>query len=160
MVLALTTAVLFAACTVEDARYQLRTAPEITATFRDVDSGSDWPSRLALRIHIGKTDRSYWFLPWSGGTDDRQNLASTKDVTAPDWHPPSPDGGSRPLGNLEYIATDAHYSVIDAIPRRNDAAPAHILLPGLGDALWHSTLSSQRDGAPKQFFDLVSCSSN
>ncbi|HEY4031926.1 MAG TPA: hypothetical protein VGM25_16390 [Caulobacteraceae bacterium] len=145
------------ACPVENAGYTLRTAPGITARFRDVDSGRDWPSGLALGIHSATTNRTYWFLPWDGGTDDLQNLASTTDVDAKDWKPPSPDGGPRPLGDLEYVEVDQGYGVIDAIPHRNAPAPAHILIPGLGAALRYGSVDS-RDGAPKQFFDLTSCS--
>lgn len=151
-------------CDVEHARYEMRTAPGITASFRDVDSVraadgiDDWPAHLAFRLHMAKTGRTYWFLPWSGGTDDRQHLASTTDVEAPGWTPPNPDGGPRPLGDLDYLATDAHYNVIDDIPHRGGPAPAHILIPGLGDRLWHqSPIAEPRDAAPKQFFDLVAC---
>jgi hypothetical protein len=165
MLLALAAAVASLSCTVERARYSMRTAPDITASFRDVDTAKaangwdDWPSHVAFRIHIGKTNRTYWFLPWPGGTNDLQNLASTTDVDAPDWKPPNPDGGPRPLGDFDYIATDAQYNVIDDIPRRGGIAPAHILIPGLGDSLWHQSADpSRREGAPKQFFDLVGCS--
>ena len=165
MVIALAAAVASFSCNVEHARYSMRTAQDITATFRAVNTARDangidyWPSHLAFRIHMGKTNRTYWFLPWPGGTDDQQNLASTTDVDAPDWKPPKPDDGPRPLGDFDYIATDAQYNVIDSIPRRGGVAPAHILIPRLGDGLWHQVRElNPRDGAPKQFFDLVSCS--
>ena len=146
-------------CRVEDASYALRHKPGITATFRSVDSGADWPAEVALAIRFADTGRTYWWLPWSGGTDDKQNVASTTDVTRPDWRPPSPDGGLRPLGDMEYIGTNANYDVIDNIPRRGGVAPAHMLFTSLGDAAWHwSTI--QRDSAPKQFFDLIGCKSD
>ena len=150
------TAALF--CKVDHARYVLRTSPNITAHFAPVDTGSDWPSRLAFRIHLGATGRTYWFLPWNGGTDGRQHLASTTDVDRPGWMPPSPDGGPRPIGDTDYIATDASYGVLSSVPQRGAQAPAHILLPNLGDALWHQpTLLDPRETAPKQFFDLIGC---
>ena len=104
-------------------------------------------------------DRQNILVPaLAGGTDDLQNLASTTDVTAPGWKPPDPDDGPRPLGDLDYIATDAGYTIIDDIPRRRGIAPAHILIPQLGDRLWHQWPNVEpRDGAPKQFFDLVAC---
>lgn len=147
-----------APCPIENARYALRTRPQVQAYFVPVDGGPDWPGGLALATYFADTGRTHWWIPWNGGTDDRQNLASTTDVRAPGWHPPSADGGPRPLGDLEYIATDAAYAVIDAIPQRGDRAPAHILLPGLGDAVWHGGFPDRRDSAPKQFFDLVDCS--
>lgn len=146
-------------CKVEDAQYALRHTPAITATFRPVDSGRDWPAKVALAVHFGETDRTYWWLPWNGGTDDRQNVASTTDVTLPDWKPPSPDGGPRPLGDMEYIGTNAYYDVIDDIPRRGGIAPAHMLFTSLGDKTWHWS-TAQRDSAPKQFFDLIGCASH
>ena len=144
-------------CRVEEAHYALRHAPQVRATSRHVDSGKDWPTGLAFGIHFGKTGRTYWWLPWGGSRDDRQNLASTTDVTTFGWRSPSADGGPRPLGDLEYVAADAGYNVIDALPRRGGVAPAHILLTGLGGAVWHWS-TTQRDSAPKQFFDLVKCS--
>jgi hypothetical protein len=113
-----------------------------------------------MRIHIGTSGRTYWFLPWNGGTDDLQHLASTRDVDSADWRPPSPDDGPRPLGDLDYIATDQTYRVLDHVPSRGEQAPAHILLPTLGDALWHRNfaVNDHRDSAPKQFFDLTACS--
>ena len=166
MVFAFAAAVASLSCPLEHARYSMRTAPDITAGFQDVNTGrdpdgwDDWPSHVAFRIHMGKTNRTYWFLPWPGGTDDQQHLASTTDVGARDWKPPNSDDGPRPLGDFDYIATDARYNVIDSIPHQGGAAPAHILIPRLGDALWHQVRDlSPRDGAPKQFFDLVGCSS-
>ena len=153
MPVALLIAAALAACPVEAARYTLRTAPDVTAHFVAVDSGRDWPAHVALAVEFAKSGRTYWFLPWGGGTDDRQNLASTTDVRLPGWRPPSSDGGPRPIGDLEYVATDIAYRVIDETPRRGRAAPAHILIPSLGDRTWHSHF----DAAPKQFFDLTGC---
>src|SRR3569833_1194366 len=91
-------------CRIEDARYQQRFAPAITARFQDVNSGRDWPAHVALLIHVGTTNRSYWWLPFNGGTNGEQNLASTTDVTAPGWTVPSPDDGrQRPLGDVSYL---------------------------------------------------------
>jgi hypothetical protein len=107
-----------------------------------------------MRIHFAKSGRTYWFLPWSGGSDGLQHLASTTDVEATGWRAPSADGGPRPLGDLDYIGVDGSYRVIENMPRRGRPAAAHFLLPNLGDRVWHSN----HDAAPKQFFDLVSCS--
>lgn len=165
MLVAFAAVVAALSCNVEHARYSLRTAPDITASFRDVTTSraagsfDDWPSHVAFRIHMGKTNRTYWFLPWPGGSDDLQHLASTTDVDAPSWKPPNPDNGPRPLGDFDYIATDARYNIIDSIPHRGGFAPAHILIPRLGDALGHQVADlNPRDRAPKQFFDLVGCS--
>jgi hypothetical protein len=153
MLPAIVLAAAVASCHVDSARYVLRTAPDVTAQFRRLEPSVDWPAGLALGVHFAKSGRTYWFLPWGGGTDDLQHLASTADVTAREWRPPSPDGGPRPIGNVDYIAMTRAFRVIDATPRRGDVAPAHLLLPNLGDQTWHSN----RDAAPKQLFDLVGC---
>ena len=146
------------ACKIENARYQQRFAPSITARFQDVESGRDWPSKVALLIHIDSTNHSYWWLPWAGGSDGEQNLASTTDVTAPGWHPPSLDDGPRPLGNVNYMAMNAAYDVLGSMPQRGGPAPAHFFIHDLREALWYRTPSDERDGDSHQFFDLVSCS--
>ncbi len=153
MLVALAAAAALSACKADHARYVLRDTPEITARFVPVDTGRDWPSHLALGVHFARTGDTDWFLPWPGGTDDQQNLASTTDVRASGWTPPSPDGGPRPLGDLMYLAFDAGYRVIDDIPVRGRSAPAHFILPELGDRAWHADVD-RRDSAPKQMFDL------
>lgn len=143
------------ACPIDQARYALRTAPRVTAAFSKVDSGPDWPAGLAFSIDAH--GRRYWFLPWNGGTDGRQNVASTLDPTQPGWTPPNPDGGPRPLGNFEYLGFDASYRLLSAAPRRGEQAPSHILLPHLDDGLRHPPTGVERDSIPRQFFDLVAC---
>jgi hypothetical protein len=56
-------------CPVERAQYVLRTAPQYTTSFVAVDSGHDWPSGVALKLHSNVTKKNYWFVPWNGGTD-------------------------------------------------------------------------------------------
>lgn len=145
-------------CKVENAVYQQRSsAPSITASFMAVASAPEWPSGVALRIHFGNTGRTYWWLPWNGGTNGQQNLASTTDVTAPDWKLPSVEAGPRPLGDVSYLGMDAQYNVLQSVPKRGEPAPAHFLIPDLRSALWYRTAPDQRDGDARQFFDLVGC---
>jgi hypothetical protein len=144
---------LFAAatqCTVENARYTPRHDPDVTAYFRPVDSGPEWPSNVALAIHHRQSGKTFWWLPWNGGTDGLQHVASTEDVMLKGWQPPNPDGGPRPYGDRQYIGTDAAYDLIDRVPRRGDPAPAHMLFPDSAGA--HDPVFPR-----KQFFDLVSC---
>jgi len=146
-----------AVCPAENAHYVLRKAPGVSAYFRNVDSSPDWPSGLALAIHFKKSGHTFWWLPWNGGTDNRQNIASTTDVTAKSWRPPNPDGGPRPYGNMEYLGLNANYDVINDIPRRGKRAPAHMLLPYAGASEFnHGAGNSVSD--TKQFFDIISCS--
>ena len=147
------------ACPVEQAIYTLRTAPQYTGAFRDVAGGDEWPTGIAFGVRSSVTDRSYWWLPGIPGSSGRHYLYSTTDVEAKGWKAPSPDGGPRPLGELEYIATDVSYRVLEEIPRRAASAPAHILLFTLGEALWYGNdrLNQRRERPPTQFFDLTGC---
>lgn len=143
-------------CTIEHAHYALRTQPSVTADFLDRNTGREWPSNLVMRLHIGATGRTYWWIPGNGGTNGQQNLASITDVMRPGWQPPDPDGGRRPHGNADFILTDAHYNVWDHVPVRGGPAPAHFFISWLSDGLWHSS-TDKRDSVARQFFDLVSC---
>ncbi len=142
-------------CPAENAQYRLRHAPEVSASFQRVAADDDWPAGLALAIGF-KSGHVYWWLPAIGGTNHRQTLVSTTDTYAPDWHPPSPDGGPRPHGSIEYLAFDAAYDIVDAMPRRGQPAPAHMLIADAGDAEFdHGAGHSVPD--TKQLFDLVGC---
>jgi hypothetical protein len=143
-------AVTVAWCPVERAQYILRHNPNVTAYFRSVNSGPEWPSGIALAIYHKRSDKIFWWLPWNGGTDGSQNVASTEDVTAKHWQAPSPDGGSRPYGNRQYLGTDVAYNLIDHVPKRGETAPAHMLFPD-------SAGSGDQAFLTKRFFDLVGC---
>ena len=155
MLAALLLSVSIANCPVEQARYALRTEPAVVARFMLVESGPDWPQGLALRLDFH--GRREWFLPWNGGTDGRQNISSILDPTRSGWKPPSPDGGPRPLGDLEYVGLDETYLLLEAAPKRGEKAPAHFLLPHLDDVLRHPSGDKPRDSIPRQFFDLLAC---
>jgi hypothetical protein len=143
-----------AACPVESAHYSLRHSPEMTLSFLPIMSSQDWPAGVAMVFHNSASGHAIYFLPWLGGTDGKQNIAHTTDVTRPGYQLPSPDGGPGRLGDMDYVATDAGYDVIDRIPHKGEAAPAHILIPGLSDSSWRP------DSVVKQFFDLDGCSAN
>lgn len=140
-------------CPAEKAHYSLRHTPGVTLAFVPVAKSQDWPSGIAIAVHYADSAHTNYFLPWLGGNDGRQNVAHTTDVTRPDFHMPSPDGGPGRLGDMEYIATDANYDLIPDMPKMGETAPAHILMSGLADSSWHS------DSIIKQFFDLDDCSS-
>ena len=144
-------AVATAECPAARAHYVLRGRPDISAYFRAVESGKDWPSQLALAIGSSKTGKVTWWVPWQGGTDGRTNIASTTDVTRSGWRPPNPDGGPRPLGDRQLLTLDAVYDIMEGVPQRGKAAPVHMLNPDAG--------SSRDEVFPvKQFFDFVGCS--
>ena len=140
-----------AACPVENAHYTLRHQDGVTLSFQPIASSRDWPSGVAMVIHVTRSGDTNYFLPWQGGTDDKENVTHTTDITRPDFQLPSPDGGPGRLGDMEYIATDAGYEIIDHTPMRGDPAPAHILLSGLSASSWH------QDAVAKAFFDFDGC---
>ena len=143
------------ACPTEKAVYALRTEPAVTARFAPVARSQDWPAGVALRLDVhGKRQ---WFLPATGGTNGENVMISAPDPTAPGWTPPSPEGGPRTLGALQYIGFDETYLLAPSTPRAGQPAPAHMLLPTLDDALRHPSNDADRDSIPRQFFDLVAC---
>lgn len=146
-----------AGCPVEQARYQQRRSG-IVAQFRDVQAGAAWPSGLAMKMSFraGVPDR--WWLVWASGSAGGQHLASTTPVTAADWRPPSSDSAAeRPLADVSLIAADAEYNIALSPLRRGVAAPAHLLMPDLREALWYRSPPAERAGDSSQFFDLVAC---
>ncbi|WP_230582153.1 hypothetical protein [Xanthomonas arboricola] len=158
--LALMVALALSGCAAQDAHYVLRDHPDMRAEFHQVASGPQWPSHLALRVHSTSSGRDAWFLPWNGGSDGSQHMASTTDVTAPGWHAPDPEGGPRPLGDVSYIGTDVDYRVFSEVPRLGAPAPAHFLLPDLREAVWYRAGSEQRLDIARQFFDLNGCAAH
>ncbi len=151
MLLALLLAATPLACPIEQARYSLRDRPDVTARFHTVPRSADWPTGIALSVRVVPSGRSYWLLPWQGGTDGRTNAA---------WvgaHVPgarNPQDGRR---DIELLTTDATYRLSPTVPAAGDTAPAHLLMPDLPRLVWLSTASPERDGIARQFFDLVAC---
>ena len=150
MLSALVLAASIASCTVENARYGLRGAPGVTARFYTVQSTPDWPTGLALGVRVAKTGRSYWFLPWQGGTDQKTNLAWVRESNSPARLQPV-------RRDMEMFATDASYNLHAQVPRLHEIAPVHMLLPGLSHLAWYSTTDVHRDSLPRAFFDLTGC---
>lgn len=137
-------------CAAEAAQYVLRDDRAITARFYRVPVTKDWRTGLTLRVHVGKSGRSYWFLPWQGGTNDQINLAWVREKNTPLQHQ-----GVRQ--DMEFFETDAAYRFIHEVPQAGSQAPARLLLPHLGELAWYSTHYTERDSIPKAFFDRVSC---
>jgi hypothetical protein len=139
-------------CPVERAHYVLRGSDAVTAEFRPAPTSRDWPAGVALVLRFAASKRSWYALPWNGGTDRRQHLRLVR--ATGDGLPA--DVGSAP-GDLDLMTTDADYRFATAVPRRGEVAPAHLLLPGAGGRLWHATTNPVRDELPDAFFDLAGC---
>jgi hypothetical protein len=150
MLLSLILAASVTSCPVADATYQVRNQPEVTARFRGVSKTENWPSGLALQVHVRPSGRSYWFLPWQGGTDQRTNMAWVKEKA-------SPVEFQDARRDLLVINTDGNYNVLSEVPKSGDIAPSHFLMPDLGPVIYYSTTAEQRDSIARTFFDLISC---
>jgi len=139
-----------AACPREMTDYRMRGDPGVTARFYRVERTRNWTAGVALRVHVAATGRSFWFLPWQGGTDHRTNLAWVRER-----HSPIQYQGAR--RDLEIFAADASYAFNPDVPRAGDTAPAHLFLPDLTDLAWHASTSERRDTIARSFFDAASC---
>ena len=139
-----------AICPVEKAEYKLRGAEGVSARFHAVKRTPDWPSGLALQVQVAGSGRSYWFLPWQGGTDGKTNLAWVKERR-------SPIQFQEVRRDIEFFAADESYGIVSEIPQAGLMAPARIFIPGLGRLAWFSTTDQNRDSIPRAFFDFATC---
>jgi hypothetical protein len=144
-------------CTIDHARYVLRGAPEYSVGFHVIGDYDTLVSNLALFVHSGKSDRTFWFF-FDQGSARYIYLHSTTDVLAPDWRPPDPDGGDRPLGQMHYIPASADLSFSLVLPQSGQPAPSYILLPDLPDVMWYR-VREPRESVPLAFFQLSDCES-
>jgi hypothetical protein len=145
-------------CRVEDATYTLSADPAFTAGFRSRPPIAGWLTDVFFYVRSAKSGRTYWFM-FDEGSARYVTLISTTDVTRPDWRPPSPDGGPRPLGDMTYIAADRQLRFQQReIPKRRDVAPYYVLLPDLPEKLWYAMpLEWGREGVPMGFFKQSGC---
>lgn len=139
-----------ASCPVENARYDLRGSTGVAARFYPVPRSRDWPTGLALRVRVAESGRSYWFLPWEGGTNGKTNLAWVRERRSPIQY-------QTDRRDIEFFAMDAAYNLDPGLPRAGGLAPAHMLLPDLSNLAWHSTTAINRDSIARAFFDLAGC---
>ena len=137
-------------CPIERASYALRDQPGFTAEFHPVATNRDWPLGIALAVHAAKTGRTFWFLPWNGGTDDRMHLR---------WVPVAGDrlDGKSVSPEQEFLALDRDDDFLSHVPAMGGAAPARFVLPEFARELWYATAIDERDVMTQAFFDLASC---
>jgi hypothetical protein len=143
-------------CHLIQARYTLRGAPEVTASFEARTPTQFWPEDVVMSVRSAKTPDTYKFLPALEGSglgvkSHLETLGAHGEIIS---NEPSPLG----LDNMFLVAT-ANYSFDQRwAPSRMAAAPAHILVPGLQELFWYSDLQ-HRDAVPVAFLDLTSCGS-
>jgi hypothetical protein len=140
-------------CHIEAARYVLRADPTVTARFHIVPRTRDWTWGVALELHLAKTGRTSWWLPFLGGTSDVHGLRWTARRGTAEAKP----GYRYNLGDLQYFAFDKDYGMINTTPMRGDWAPDHILLNDLRDKFWYADDPRHRSSPPRSLFDLAGC---
>jgi hypothetical protein len=139
-----------ALCPAENAEYRLHGSADVTARFYAVHKTPDWPGGLALRFHVARSGRSCWFLPWQGGTDGKTNLAWVRERDSPiQFQGQGTD--------IEFFAMDQSDNIASEIPKLGSAAPARLLIPGLGNLAWQSTADQNRDSIRRAFFHFAVC---
>ena len=143
-------------CKTANARYEMMGTPGFTAGFLPQPKRQEWPTNVAFFVRSAQSGKTFWFL-FDAGTARYVSLISTTDVTAPNWTPPDPDGGSRPLRDMNYLATDAALKFSLDLPRADAPAPAYVLLPDLAETLWYGQRDGAKEDAPTAFFKRVGC---
>jgi hypothetical protein len=61
------------------------------------------------------------------------------------------------VATSSFFAMDQSDNIASEIPKLGSAAPARLLIPGLGNLAWHSTADQNRDSIRRAFFDFATC---
>jgi hypothetical protein len=141
-----------AGCPLEKAHYVIRDEQGMTAGFA---SRQDFPADVFLFVHSAIRNETAWFRPYrASGAGVTTHLASTTDIAAPDWRADGP----KPLGDLDYSATDENGRPMpDFWLHEGTKAPAHILIPSLQDMLLYGAPSDSHEGLSLAFLDFDRC---
>jgi hypothetical protein len=140
-------------CPLERAHYELRGRPDVTAGFQAVPKQVHLLTKWSLHVDFAKEgDHFWWFFDW--GSARYLNMISTTDVTRPGWRP-SDDRSTGPLGEMHVWFADAKYNLNYKLPDQDGAAPRHIFIPDLEEAMWYT--ADPRRGVPTAFFDFTRC---
>jgi len=127
-------------CPIENARYRMHDNA-VTARFRTVDRTSDWPAGVALEVEVSRPERSLWFLPWQGGTNQRTNVAQVRESGS--------GSADQPIRtDFEMFTTDADFRLDSTVPHAGQMAPAHLFI---------LYLNEYDRSFPRAFLDLVAC---
>jgi hypothetical protein len=144
-------------CTAENAVYKLRGQPGAELRLLKAPHPLNAYTDLAARVSVD--GGTYWFTFTSSNGYSRDYMISTtdpfveaKDEESAQAETENDEGDEADLS--EFHAFDAAYNVIEGSPRSGQPAPAHILAPGVGSAIWYST---PRRELNRSVWDLSAC---
>lgn len=134
-------------CAVDGARYRLRDGADFTATFRR-EPGSRSAHHLVFEVRSATTGRTFAFRINRGEGYGEATLSPVRGQLA---------------GQVELSALNDEARFVDYFGEPEGPAPAQLLAPKLGPALWYQVdqltgaPNSERERMPRAFFDRVSC---
>lgn len=134
-------------CAVDGARYSLRDRPDFTATFRR-EPGSASAHDLVFEVRSATTGRTFAFRINRGEGYGEATLSPVR---------------GRLAGPVELYTLNDDARFVDYFGEPEGPAPAQLLAPKLGPALWYQAdqltgaANSERERMPRAFFDRVSC---
>lgn len=167
-----------AACPAEQAVYTMAEAPGFELSFPRVGHApavaSDLYARLRIPVIEGRPTQSLWFVfTVSNGYQSIRLAPVTDPVAAGEDAPvyleldPDIEDATSPL--TRFLALDDALTVAEMPPATGSVAPAYILLPDIGTALWYNGgafgLSradggSERISLPTAMFRRTGCTSS
>lgn len=145
----MTTAAMTAApaCPAERAVYTMAQAPGFELRFPRVGhaptAASDLYARLSLPAGEGRTAQNLWFVFTVSNGYQSIRLAPVTDPVAAGEDAPvyldlDPDVEDATSALTRFLAFDDALALADMPPAAGSPAPAHILLPDIGLALWYN----------------------
>lgn len=140
-------------CPVERAHYGLRGRPDVTAGFTALPKGAGTISNVGFHVDFAREGDHFWWF-FDRGSARYLTMISTTDFTKPGWrHVMDTDDG--PLHGGPVWFADDRYNLNYDVPALGGAAPRHIFVADLEEAMWYQ--ANRRRGVPTAFFDLTGC---
>lgn len=158
-----------AGCPSERAVYTLESGGD-TFTIALVPARSYASMASDLYFKLTTTQRSYWFslamsqgyggmtlLPVGDPYDESARNDGPRQLLDDD------EGGDDLLPSLRFYTLDASLAFIEEPPAKGEPAPAHVMAPELGLALWYNPAllsedaGAERDPMPRGIFRLTTC---
>lgn len=166
------TAALAASCPAERAVYRFDSEDgPMEIGFRQSRHYGSVASNLYLQLTTPQ--RTYWFGFAVSNGYSGITLLPVSDPTRPEAEPDGPQDlldrlgeegpGAELLANLRFYALDADLNFLGSPPVAGDPAPAYVMVPELGVALWYGAgaltedPTAERDSLPRGVFRPVAC---